>query len=50
MGNKAPKLTPKEEARANKRVVDRAQRHIESEQKKLQGQEKKCLEEIKKLA
>ena len=35
MGNKQPKLTPKEEARQNKRVVDRAQRHLEREQNKL---------------
>lgn len=50
MGNSQPKLTPKEQARQNKRIVDRAIRHIEKEQTKLQNQEKKCLEEIKKLA
>ena len=50
MGNKQPKLTPKEEARQNKRTVDRAIRHIEREQKKLQQQETKALADIKKLA
>ena len=50
MGNKAPKMTAKEQARENKRVVDKSQRHIEREQTKLMAQEKKCLEEIKKLA
>lgn len=50
MGNKVPKLTPKEEARANKRIVDKSVRHIEKEQTKLMNQEKKALEDIKKLA
>lgn len=50
MGNSQPKLTPKEEARQNKRVVDRAVRHIERERQKLQNQEVKLLAEIKKLA
>lgn len=31
MGNSQPKLTPKELARQNKRVVDRAVRQIERE-------------------
>ena len=35
MGNKQPKLTAKEEARQNKRTVDKAVRHIEREQAKL---------------
>lgn len=35
MGQKESKLTPKEEARANKRIVDRAARHVEREQGKL---------------
>ena len=50
MGNQQVKLTPKELAKNNKRVVDRAVRSIEREQKKLQGQEVKCLKEIKALA
>ena len=50
MGNKQEKLTPKEQARANKRVVDRAIRHIEREQKNLTKQEAKCLKDIKALA
>lgn len=37
-------------ARENKRTVDKAVRHIEREQKKLQAQEKKALEDIKKMA
>ena len=47
MGNKQPKLTPKEEARQNKRTVDRAHRALEREQKKLMAQEQKCLAEIR---
>jgi len=35
MGNNQPKITPKEEARQNKRVVDKAVRHLEREQTKL---------------
>ncbi len=50
MGNSQPKLTPKEEARQNKRTVDRAVRHIERERQKLQNQETKILNEIKNLA
>ena len=50
MGNTGPKLTPKEQARQNKRTVDRAVRHIDRERTKLQNQEKKLLQEIKKLA
>ena len=50
MGNSAPKKTPKELARENKRVVDRAVRQIDRERTKLEGNEKKLLEEIKKLA
>ena len=50
MGNSQPKLTPAEEARQNKRVVDRAVRHIDRERVKLMNNEKKMLEEIKKLA
>jgi charged multivesicular body protein 2A len=50
MGNSQPKLTPKEEARANKKVVDKASRHLDRERTKLQNSEKKILTEIKKLA
>jgi len=50
MGNSAPKKTPKELARENKRIVDKAVRKIESERQKLQNNETKLLEEIKKLA
>ena len=50
MGNSAPKKTPKELARENKRVVDRAVRQIDRERTKLEANEKKVLEEIKKLA
>ena len=31
MGNKQPKQTPKEMARENKRIIDRAVRHLERE-------------------
>ena len=50
MGNKQPKLSAKEMARQNKRVVSKAVRRIEREQTKLQNDEKKVLAEIKKLA
>ncbi len=50
MGNAPPKKTPKELARENKRIVERAVRQIERERGKLEGNEKKILEEIKKLA
>ena len=50
MGNSAPKKTAKELARENKRIVDRAVRQIDRERTKLETNEKKMLEEIKKLA
>ena len=50
MGNSQPKLTPKELARQNKRTVDKAVRQVERERQKLENNEKKLLEEIKKLA
>ena len=50
MGNNAPKVDPKEQAKENKRVITRAIRNIERENKKLQGQEAKTLKEIKTLA
>ena len=50
MGNNQPKLTPKEEARQNKRIVDKAVRQIERERGKIANQEAKMLNEIKMLA
>lgn len=50
MGNSQPKLTPKELARQNKRIVDKAVRQIERERGKLQTNEGKLLNEIKMLA
>lgn len=50
MGNSQPKKTPKELARENKRIVDRAVRQIERERQKLGNQETKLLNEIKVLA
>ena len=50
MGNSQPKLTPKEQARQNKRIVDKAVRQIERERVKLQNNEVKILNEIKMLA
>jgi charged multivesicular body protein 2A len=50
MGNKAPEVDPKELAKQNKRMIDRAVRTVEREQKKMQGQEAKLLKEIKALA
>ena len=43
MGNSAPKIDPKEQAKQNKRTLSRAIRQIEREQKKLQAQEAKTL-------
>ena len=50
MGNKQPKLDPKEEAKQNKRTIQRAVRQIDRERTKLQAQEAKTLREIKNLA
>ena len=50
MGNKQPKLDPKEEAKQNKRTLQRAVRQIERERTKLQNQEAKTLAQIKQLA
>ena len=50
MGNKGPKIDPKEEAKQNKRTIARAIRKIETERKKLQNSEAKTLAEIKKMA
>ena len=50
MGNSPPKKTAKELARENKRIVDRAVRQIERERVKMENNEKKMLEDIKKLA
>lgn len=48
MGNK--QVDPKEQARQNKREIDRAIRKIERENKKLENDQKKSLAEVKKLA
>ena len=50
MGNKQPKMTPEEEAKANKRAISKTIREIERERKKLQNQEAKTLKSIKDLA
>ena len=50
MGNAEPKLTPKELARQNKRTVEKAARQVDRERQKLQNNETKMLQEIKKLA
>ena len=50
MGNKAPKKTPQEIAKENKRVINRSERHLERERKKLEKEEPKILGDIKKLA
>ena len=50
MGNKAPPVDPKEEAKKQKRIVDRAVRTIEREIKKLESDEKKILQTIKTMA
>ena len=50
MGNSQPKQDPKEVAKENQRMLRRAIRTVEREQKKLQQQEGKVLKEIKALA
>eukprot|EP00354_Favella_ehrenbergii_P003487 CAMPEP_0170466714 /NCGR_PEP_ID=MMETSP0123-20130129/10566_1 /TAXON_ID=182087 /ORGANISM="Favella ehrenbergii, Strain Fehren 1" /LENGTH=110 /DNA_ID=CAMNT_0010732903 /DNA_START=27 /DNA_END=359 /DNA_ORIENTATION=- len=50
MGNSAPKIDPKEQAKQNKRTITRAIRQIDRERTKLQNQEAKTLKEIKALA
>ena len=50
MGNTQPKKDPKEVAKENQRMLKRAIRTIEREQKKLQNGEAKLLKEIKALA
>ena len=50
MGNSQPKIDPKEQAKENKRTLNRAIRQIERERTKMQAQEAKTLKEIKKLA
>ena len=47
MGNKQPKIDPAEQAKQQKRIVDRAVRTIEREQKKLQKDEENILKTIK---
>jgi charged multivesicular body protein 2A len=46
MGNEAIKIDPKEQMKANKRLMDRAVRKIERERVKIEGQEKKHLKDI----
>ena len=50
MGNSQPKLDPKEEAKQQKRTIQRAIRQIDRERGKMQNQEAKTLREIKALA
>ena len=50
MGNKQPKLTPEEEAKQNKRAIQKTVRQIDRERTKLQNQEAKTLKQIKDLA
>ena len=50
MGNKPPQKSPEEIAKENKRMLSRAIRTVEREQKKLQNQEVKLLKDIKALA
>ena len=50
MGNSAPKKTPAEQAKENKRVIQRSIRQIDRERTKLQNQEAKTLKQIKDLA
>ena len=50
MGNKPPQKSPEEIAKENKRMLSRAIRTVEREQKKLQNQETKLLKDIKALA
>ena len=50
MGNEQVKIDPKEEMKANKRLMDRAARKIERERGKIEQQEKKHMKEIQKLA
>ena len=50
MGNKAPQVDPVEEAKKQKRIVDRAVRTIEREIKKLEKDEQTLLKTIKTMA
>ena len=50
MGNAQPNVDPKEAAKEQKRVINRSQRKLEREVKKMEGQEAKTLREIKKMA
>lgn len=42
--------TPAEQIRENKRMIDRSIRELERERMKMEGQEKKTVAEMKKLA
>ena len=50
MGNKQPKKTPEEIAKENKRKINRSLRYLERERKKLEKEEPKILNDIKKQA
>ena len=50
MGNSQPKIDPKEQAKENKRTLQRAIRQMERERTKLQNQEAKTMKQIKDLA
>ena len=50
MGEKQSKMTPAEEAKANKRTITKAIRQLERERTKMQNAEAKTLKEIKALA
>ena len=50
MGNKQPKLTPAEQAKKQKRIINKSIRELEREQKNLQKSETKFMNEMKKLA
>ena len=50
MGNSAPKKTPSEIAKENKRTIQRSIRQIDRERTRLQNQEAKTLKQIKDLA
>ena len=50
MGNSQPKKTPQEIAKENRRIVAKSLRHLERERGKLEREEPKILNDIKKLA
>ena len=50
MGNKQPKKTPEEIVKENKRLINKSLRHLERERSKMEREEPKILNDIKKLA